>query len=307
LISQNLRDLFAKRQGAARVAGRAGHVASHEWRVHGGAVDRAHGAGEAAGRWTGSTGPWWTGHAGEASSGAAAARRAGTATPWPPPTRSRARPYGARRSTPRAPPGSARRGEDGARLTFANPAARRGTRRRRASAAARTRRERRRELGFRTLGGSGCEGGGPARASGGAIYRAQRTSVRVRAETEAAAPSVSETAGGGRRRWVPLAGPTRQRLGAAGGLGRALRGRAGPRPTRSRGEGRGVLGRKSAQAGAGAGGGEGGSGWAARGRGPRGRRCPFFFLFFFRNNLLLLFNSFSNKINTSTSKQIKQK
>ena len=46
------------------MAGQAGHVASHEWRVHGGAVDRAHGAGEAAGRWTGSTGPWWTGHAG---------------------------------------------------------------------------------------------------------------------------------------------------------------------------------------------------------------------------------------------------
>ena len=36
MISQNLRDLFAKRQGAARVAGRAGHVASREWRVHGG-------------------------------------------------------------------------------------------------------------------------------------------------------------------------------------------------------------------------------------------------------------------------------
>ena len=46
------------------MAGRAGHVASREWRVHGGAVNRAHGEGEAAGRWTGSTGPWWTGHAG---------------------------------------------------------------------------------------------------------------------------------------------------------------------------------------------------------------------------------------------------
>jgi len=53
-----------------------------------------------------------------------------------------------------------------------------------------------------------------------------------------------------------------------------------------------------------------GRGWAARGRGPRGRRCPpfFIFIFLFQKQIASPIKFFlPTKIKASTSKQIKQK